>query len=147
MERVVRLEERVPVRLEGGGSPILVGDQDQLEQALLNLLRNAADAALEGGGHVTLRWRVRGDELIVTVEDDGPGLAGASSLFVPLFTTKPGGSGIGLVLARAIAEAHGGSVALEDRAPAAQGCRATLVLPLAPRGRPAHRGFLRAASG
>ena len=67
--------------------------------------------------------------LALTVEDDGPGLPDTSNLFVPFFTTKPQGSGIGLALSRQIAEAHGGTLSLENRA-GARGCRATLRLPL-----------------
>jgi signal transduction histidine kinase len=63
------------------------------------------------------------------VEDEGPGLSNTGNLFVPFFTTKPGGSGIGLVLSRQIAEAHGGSLVLENRTDR-QGCRASLRLPL-----------------
>jgi signal transduction histidine kinase len=107
----------------------VVADRDQLEQLLVNLVCNAADAALTGGGHVTLRWQVAATDLIVEVEDDGPGVASDANLFVPFFTTKPLGSGIGLVLSRAIAESHGGSVDLLGRA-AGPGCIARVVLPL-----------------
>jgi signal transduction histidine kinase len=96
-------------------------------------VRNAADAALETGGGVRLGWERgagAGRELLVWVEDDGPGLPSSANLFVPFFTTKPGGSGIGLVLCRQIAEGHGGSLTLEDRADG-PGCRARLRLPAA----------------
>ena len=66
----------------------------------------------------------------IFVDDEGPGLPNTSNLFVPFFTTKPEGSGIGLVLSRQIAEAHGGTLSLENRLPG-PGCRATLTLPLA----------------
>jgi signal transduction histidine kinase len=129
IRRVASLETRVAVKVDGPGDPTLVGDRDQLEQMLVNLVRNAADAALEGGGHVGIRWEVTATSLIVEVEDDGQGLASDANLFVPFFTTKPEGSGIGLVLSRAIAESHGGSVDLLTRENG-PGCVARVVLPL-----------------
>ncbi len=108
--RVAALETRVPVALLGAEATIRA-DEDQLEQLLINLVKNAADA----GSNVTLRWNVNGDSLTLHVEDDGPGVSGTGNLFVPFFTTKPSGSGIGLFLSRQIAEAHGGSLTLENR--------------------------------
>jgi signal transduction histidine kinase len=129
IRRVASLETRLAVGVDGPGDPSLVGDRDQLEQMLMNLVRNAADAALAGGGHVAIRWEVTATTLIVEVTDDGPGLASDTNLFVPFFTTKPDGSGIGLVLSRAIAESHGGTVDLLPRTEG-QGCVARVVLPL-----------------
>ena len=88
------------VELEAGPELIVQGDGDQLDQALTNLVRNAADAARETGGGVRSGWRRAGGFVEVWVEDDGPGLANTANLFVPFFTTKPGGSGIGLALCR-----------------------------------------------
>jgi two-component system, NtrC family, nitrogen regulation sensor histidine kinase NtrY len=129
LRRVAALETRLDVVVDGPGDPTLVADRDQLEQLFVNLVRNAADAALGGGGHVALRWQVAAKNLVIEVEDDGPGLASDANLFVPFFTTKPLGSGIGLVLSRAIAESHGGSVDLLARS-AGPGCIARVVLPL-----------------
>jgi signal transduction histidine kinase len=129
--RVVGLETRVDVELREGPGLSVLADSDQLEQLLINLLRNAADAALETGGGVSLGWErsAGGRELLIEVEDEGPGLPTTANLFVPFFTTKTGGSGIGLVLCRQIAEAHGGSLSLENR-PEGRGCRGLLRLPL-----------------
>ena len=107
----------------------LVADSDQLEQLLINIVRNAVDASLETGGGVAIGWRKTGNWFEMNVDDEGKGLPDTSNLFVPFFTTKPNGSGIGLALSRQIAEAHGGTISLENRIPA--GCRATLRLPLA----------------
>jgi signal transduction histidine kinase len=129
--RVAGLETRVAVAVNEGPDATVPADSDQLEQLLINLVRNAADAALETGGSVSLGWQRSpgaGSELLIRVEDEGPGLPGSANLFVPFFTTKPGGSGIGLVLCRQIAEAHGGSLMLENREDT-RGCRALLRLP------------------
>jgi PAS domain S-box-containing protein len=129
IDRVAALERRVPVVLERGEALEISGDSDQLDQLLINVLRNAADASLDTNGSVTLGWTRVGQQLRVYVRDQGPGLANTANLFVPFFTTKPGGSGIGLVLSRQIAEAHGGSLILQNRA-AGPGCEAILLLPL-----------------
>jgi two-component system, NtrC family, nitrogen regulation sensor histidine kinase NtrY len=100
-----------------------------LQQALINLVRNAVDATLEAGGdEVGIRWLTRGALLHILVEDEGPGLSDTGNLFVPFYTTKPGGSGIGLVLTRQIAEGHGGGLDLENRADR-RGALARLALP------------------
>jgi len=122
--RVAALETRVRVNLDGAETTIHA-DEDQIEQLLINLVKNAADAAQSS---VTIRWRANG-AFTLTVEDDGPGVSGTANLFVPFFTTKPNGSGIGLFLSRQIAEAHGGSLTLENRADT-NGAIATLCLPL-----------------
>jgi signal transduction histidine kinase len=129
VSRVAGLEQRIPVAIAPGPEVTVHADSDQLEQMLINLVRNATDAALETKGGVRVGWRRHAANFELWVEDDGPGLANTGNLFVPFYTTKPGGSGIGLVLCRQIAEAHGGTVTLENRA-AARGCRATIRLPL-----------------
>jgi two-component system nitrogen regulation sensor histidine kinase NtrY len=127
--RAASLETRLEVRVEAGPAVTVQGDPDQLEQVLINLLRNAADASLVTGGGVSAGWRRDGSMLEIWVKDDGPGLSGTANLFVPFFTTKPGGSGIGLVLSRQIAEGHGGALMLQNRADG-PGCVARLRLPL-----------------
>ena len=127
--RVAGLEPRLPVRVDAGPAVAVQADAAQLEQLLINLVRNAADASLTTGGGVRVSWALADGHVRVRVDDDGPGVSNPANLFVPFFTTKPGGSGIGLVLCRQIAEAHGGTVTLENRQPG-PGCRAELVLPL-----------------
>jgi nitrogen fixation/metabolism regulation signal transduction histidine kinase len=127
--RVAALEKRLAVGIEEGPDLVVMGDEDQLDQLLINLVRNAVEAALETGGEVRVRWRALGARVEVSVEDGGPGLPESNNLFVPFFTTKPQGSGIGLILSRQIAEAHGGLLKLENRG-SARGCVAILGLPL-----------------
>ena len=129
VSRAASFETRLPVQVVAGPEVTVQGDPDQLEQVLINLLRNAADASLATGGGVRIGWRRDGSMLELWVKDDGPGLSGTANLFVPFFTTKPGGSGIGLVLSRQIAEGHGGALTLENRADG-PGCVARLRLPL-----------------
>lgn len=127
--RVVHLEQRLAVTIADGPELEIRADPDQVEQALINLLKNAVDAALQTGGEVTLGWRRDGAMIGIEIIDGGRGVPPSGNLFVPFFTTKPGGSGIGLVLSRQIAEAHGGTLTLENRADA-PGCVARLRLPL-----------------
>jgi two-component system, NtrC family, nitrogen regulation sensor histidine kinase NtrY len=128
LAHVVRLEQRLAVTLDPGPDVVIEADPDQLEQVLINLVKNAVEASLPGGGAVIVRWLADAAEVVVEVLDEGPGIASTENLFVPFFTTKPGGSGIGLVLARQIVEGHGGSLALENRKPG-PGCVARIVLP------------------
>jgi signal transduction histidine kinase len=127
--RTVSLEKRLNVAIVPGPRVIISADGDQLDQLLINILRNATDAALETHGGVRVGWTRSSDAVEVFVEDDGPGLTNTTNLFVPFFTTKPGGSGIGLVLSRQIAEAHGGGLSLENRTDS-HGCRARLRIPI-----------------
>jgi len=132
VRRVAGLETRLKVEVTPGPPASISADGDQLDQLLINLVRNAVDAALETGGGVRVGW-TNADRLDSYVEisvwDDGPGLTNTDNLFVPFFTTKPEGSGIGLALSRQIAEAHGGSLVLVNRAEAT-GCEARLRLPV-----------------
>jgi two-component system nitrogen regulation sensor histidine kinase NtrY len=146
VERVAGLETRVHVQVVPGPATELEVDPDQLEQMLINLVRNAVEAALEPGHStrpfsedgaaslsmsdplVVMRWDVSEKDLTLTIEDNGPGLLNPSNAFVPFYTTKPAGSGIGLVFSRQIAEAHGGSIELVNRTDR-RGCRARVTLP------------------
>jgi PAS domain S-box-containing protein len=129
INRIIELEHRVPVLVRPSPSIPLLADSDQIEQLFINLVRNAVEASLETGGSVVIGWRQSGAWLELSVEDEGKGLPETTNLFVPFFTTKPSGSGIGLALSRQIAEAHHGTVTLENRAPG-PGCRATVRLPM-----------------
>jgi two-component system, NtrC family, nitrogen regulation sensor histidine kinase NtrY len=129
VRRVVALEPRMHVTIESGPELQIHADPDQLEQLLINLLHNAVDAALETGGGVRVGWTRESGTVEVLVQDDGPGIPSPANLFVPFFTTKQGGSGIGLVLCRQIAEAHAGSLTLENRE-IARGSEARLRLPI-----------------
>ncbi len=129
VRRVAGLETRMSVLIVPGPEVTVRADGDQLDQLLINLLRNGVDAARETGGEVKMGWLVKDSHLEVWIEDEGPGLSNTSNLFVPFFTTKPGGSGIGLVLSRQIAEAHGGALTLENRK-SGKGCEAHLTLPI-----------------
>ena len=123
------LETRAPVTVEPGPPLMLNADPDQVQQLLINLIRNAVDACLETHGKVAVSWTHSASSLTVLVRDEGPGIANPANLFVPFFTTKAKGSGIGLVLSRQIAEAHGGTLSLANRKDG-NGCEARIELPL-----------------
>jgi two-component system nitrogen regulation sensor histidine kinase NtrY len=130
VRRVAGLETRITVRVEAGPDVTIRADCDQIEQLLINLVHNGVDAALETSGEVAMSWSATADAVEIRVIDDGEGISGTANLFVPFFTTKPGGTGIGLVLARQIAEAHDGSLTLSNRSGAARGTIARLRLPV-----------------
>lgn len=129
VQRVVSLETRLPVNVVAGPDLVIKGDDVQLEQLLINLVRNAVDASMETKGNVGVGWNQSNGQVEVWISDEGPGLANTANLFVPFFTTKAKGSGIGLVLSRQIAEAHGGTLTLENRS-GKRGCEALLRLPI-----------------
>ncbi|HWN65503.1 MAG TPA: ATP-binding protein [Candidatus Binatus sp.] len=126
--RVVKLEPRLRVILVPGPEARISADAAQIEQALINLVHNAVDASLETGGVVSMGWRANGDCVEVFIDDEGHGIMNPTNLFVPFFTTKPEGSGIGLALSRQIAEAHGGSLSVSNRTDRS-GAEAVLRLP------------------
>jgi nitrogen fixation/metabolism regulation signal transduction histidine kinase len=131
VRRIATLEKRLDVRVAPGPEVRIQADADQLDQLLINLVRNAVDASLETRGSVTITWTAAAAHVEISVLDEGPGIADASNLFVPFFTTKPQGTGIGLALSRQIAELHHGTLSLENRGDRA-GARARLRLPLNP---------------
>jgi two-component system, NtrC family, nitrogen regulation sensor histidine kinase NtrY len=146
VQRVAALEAKLPVQVLSSPPVELMVDPDLLEQMLINLTRNAVEAALEprhpmpahngaasaslrnGEPRVVVRWELTEKDLVLTIEDNGPGLGNPANVFVPFYTTKPSGSGIGLVLSRQIAEAHGGSIELSNRTDQ-RGCQARVMLP------------------
>ena len=129
VERVAQLEKRLPVRVRPGPPLTITADGDQLDQLLINLVRNAVDASAETGGGVEVTWERRNDTLVLSVLDEGPGLPPTANLFTPFFTTKRNGTGIGLVLSRQIAEGHGGTLSLENRTDG-RGVMATVRVPV-----------------
>jgi two-component system nitrogen regulation sensor histidine kinase NtrY len=133
LERVVALNRPHSIAVRVPGALEVFVDEDQLEQALINLAKNAVEAQGDAHGCVRITARMHNTDLVISVTDEGPGVANPDNLFVPLFTTKPGGTGIGLVLSRKIAEAHGGTLLLENRRDAEHGAVATLELPRAAR--------------
>jgi len=133
VQRVAGLETRLPIRVSPGPDVIIMADADQLDQLLINLIKNAVDAALETGGGVEIVWGVADATVVLRVLDEGPGLGSTTNLFVPFYSTKPGGSGIGLVFSRQVAEAHRGHLSLANRTDG-RGCEARVVLPVAPAG-------------
>jgi len=133
VRRAIQLESRLPVRLIEGPKVSILADGDQLDQVLINLLTNALEAAQETGGGVEVSWSAQDGMVEVAVRDEGPGLPSLGNLFVPFFTTKPSGSGIGLVFCRQVVEAHGGGITLRNRGDR-KGCVALLRLPRGPGG-------------
>lgn len=130
IERVVLLEQRLPVELAGGPPVSLEADPDQLEQMFINLLANAIDASVANGAEpIRASWKISGSSVEAIIEDRGKGIANSDNLFVPFYTTKPEGSGVGLALAQQIARAHGGEISLQNREDG-PGARATVRLPL-----------------
>jgi nitrogen fixation/metabolism regulation signal transduction histidine kinase len=133
IRRAVGLETRLPVEIIRGPELMIQADHSQLDQLLINIVSNSVEASLEAGRqtgkHVVITWKITGSFLEVWVDDDGSGLDTATDPFVPFFTTKPQGSGIGLALSRQIAEAHGGYLTLISH-PDRPGCRALLRLPI-----------------
>lgn len=147
VSRVAALEMRLKVCVQEGPHVVFQADPDQLEQMLINLVRNAADAVLENNaagssdlgnaendgkpGGVFIRWDADSTQITLAIEDEGPGLMNPANLFTPFYTTKPNGSGVGLVLCRQIAEAHGGAIEISNRRGVA-GCMVKVVLPMSP---------------
>lgn len=152
LERVVSLEQRLPIQLKSVPEAEILADPDQMEQLLINLIRNAVEAAFSAREEsiskavvakqaqssaavalvpeVTVQAKAEAGFLSITIADNGPGLTNPGNIFVPFYTTKKTGTGVGLTLARQIAEAHQGTLELTNREDT-QGCEATVRIPLA----------------
>ncbi len=145
IDRAAGLETRIKVCVQPGPDIVFQADPDQLEQMLINLLRNATDAVLESTTtssevqsdapqperkEVEVQWNADPEEVVLTINDNGPGLLNPANVFTPFYTTKPNGSGVGLVLSRQIAEAHGGRIEIGNRI-GVRGCAVRVVLPRA----------------
>lgn len=128
ISRAATLVGKDSIQIDPGPPIELLADADQIEQVLINLFKNAMEAAGKDGS-VHVGWRQEGDWLETEIVDNGPGLARTENLWVPFFTTKPGGSGIGLLLSREIIENHGGSITLENRNDSS-GCVARIRVPI-----------------
>ncbi|MFW6163326.1 MAG: sensor histidine kinase [Planctomycetota bacterium] len=117
------------------GLPVIFGHRRMLREALLNVVRNAVEAASDSEGHVTVKARAEGDQLILEVEDDGGGVPRevVEEAFEPFVTTKDSGTGLGLALARKVVEGHRGAIDIESEE--AQGTRVRMQLPIEGRGR------------
>ena len=135
IQHTINLETRLKVVVLPGPDLTIEADRGQLDQLLINVISNAVEASLEAkpnsDGQVLVGWQINGQHLQIWVDDDGPGLVETRDVFLPFFTTKAHGSGIGLTLSRQIAEAHGGHLSLDNRTDS-KGCRACLWLPLKP---------------
>lgn len=128
VRKAARLETRMDVQVSGGPPLTIEADPDQIELVLINLVRNAVEAAAETGGGVEVGWHHWNGGVEIVVQDEGPGLGSTTNVFVPFYTTKPSGSGIGLVFSRQVAEAHGGHLVLVNRRDR-RGCEARVALP------------------
>jgi two-component system, NtrC family, nitrogen regulation sensor histidine kinase NtrY len=130
LRRVRKLIASERVQLRPSPPLLVMADADQLEQVLINLLRNALEADASGA-QVEVQCVQDGQGVRIDIVDQGPGLPTSDNLFVPFFTTKPGGSGIGLVLSRQIIESQHGSLRLQSRDDV-PGSVASICLPVAP---------------
>ncbi|MEZ5275723.1 MAG: ATP-binding protein [Opitutaceae bacterium] len=130
LRRLAALETRAPVAIVAGPDCAIEADAGQLEQLVINLLKNAVEAVSETNeGGIRMGWTADRDAVEIWIEDDGPGIANPSNLFTPFYSTKKGGSGIGLALSRQIADAHDGTLTIANRQDA-RGCLARLRLPV-----------------
>lgn len=135
LTEAIAMESRLPITILPGPNVSILVDPDQLTQVFINLLRNAVDAVLDHATQkpetdaVTVRWQVAKRDLQLWIRDRGIGLPDTENLFVPFYTTKSTGSGIGLVLSRQIIESHNGYLTIQNRKDG-PGCEVGIKLPM-----------------
>ena len=124
--------KRLQIELyENGPITTALGDPDQLRRVFENLMRNAWEAAGDGGRLRVDVSNVKNRRVAVRLEDNGPGIPATDvpELFKPFYTAKPGGTGLGLALVHRIVEAHQGEISVEGRP--GIGAAFTVILPAA----------------
>ncbi len=129
MQRVFSLNAQPNVSLDPGEDCTLRADEAQIEQMVINVLKNAIEAANETKGSVQGGWEKTSSDVKIWIQDEGLGIANPENVFVPFFTTKTGGTGIGLAISRQIVEAHRGSIRIANREDRS-GCAVIITLPL-----------------
>jgi nitrogen fixation/metabolism regulation signal transduction histidine kinase len=129
VESVTPLFNEREILRQSDAEIILQADPVQMKQVLINIFKNADEAMPDSAGVITIEWSMRNQRLLIKITDEGSGIGNPDNLFVPLYTTKEHGSGLGLVLCRQVVEAHDGNLTISNRADA-RGCEVMIELPV-----------------